>query len=202
MQELSQLSNNFIKRSRAIDARFISFNWDLTTYVQVEMTTYCAISLYSEWEKFIERLIFCSAARRPSTRSGIKLPFGLLVEKHGDYQTALTWACSPIKRKKPATIYWGNANKSIMIAKNLGVANLAEITSSLGSVDSKAEEVRLVRNFVSHQNRDTFSKCSSVAAISGLADLPGWCGQIVSGGHTRFSSWCRNLETMSVAATR
>lgn len=201
MQKLTQLSNNFIKRSRAIDAKFLSSNWGLTAHVQVEITTYCAISLYCEWEKFIERLIFYSAARRPFTRSGVKLPFGLSVAKHGDYQTALTWACSPLKGKKPAAIYWGSADKSIRIANNLGVANLAEITSSLASVDSKADEVRVVRNFVSHQNRDTFSKCSSVAAISGLTDLPSWCGQTVPGGHTRFSSWCRNFETMSVAAT-
>lgn len=158
----------------------------------------CLIRLYDAWSRFCRELVIVSAACRPYTAGGTRLPKAPGISNTSDVIPALL---STYRRR----IYepkWGRASDCIDAASRLGIANTSTITGALGAVSSPERELRITRNFFAHRSEWAANEIRSLHwYISGMSfsieDLP---GQKVQGGITLFEHWVSNLRTIAEAA--
>jgi len=195
VNSLSNVSRKFILRARVIEQKFLSSP-------DVESACYCILSIYAEWERFVENLVLVSAVRRPVMENGARLTLAVEVATRGSFDIALCWAAAPRNGKRPKIIYWGDSRRVIPIVMQLGLANGASIVGAIGASNSCADDLRKLRNFVAHRNIDTWGSAKQVFSARSVEDVPFWLREIQPGGSQRFSVWCRNLELISIAATR
>lgn len=187
------VSQKFIRRCRLIEDQFVQLD-------NPDAQLYCILRFYSEWERFVEDVIFVSAVRRPITGSGVRLDVAAEVLVRGSFRDALAWSCAPRNGRRPKVIYWGDASRVVPIVSRMGLSNAQSVVGSLGASNSCADDLRKLRNFVAHRNPDTWEKASEVCSIGSVGDVSNYLGEYVPGGARRFSAWCRNLEILAVAA--
>mgnify|MGYP000927983686 CR=1 FL=1 len=163
----------------------------------------CVLNLHNHWSQFCKELIINSAKGGFATRAGVTLPRVAGLPLNNDVvahiQALYHW-------RAPREPHWSIAagyGNSIDACTRLGVANLSDISAALGAVGSPAEELRLVRNYLAHRNRDTASRASTALSGYGIGRMTSADTMLrtsISGGSTIYERWVNELSLIAFAA--
>jgi hypothetical protein len=100
---------------------------------------------------------------------------------------------------------WGDPVTCIDAAKRLAVANLAEISIAIGLTPSPVDDLRKVRNFVAHRNKQKALDVKAVALslrLPSAADADRIVGHTVPPGIPLLERWIEELRVMADFAIR
>ena len=163
--------------------------------VQRDGQAFLLIRLQHLWGEFCRELVVHSAVGGCPTRSGLVLTAAPDVERVSDIPTIIS---RHTKQQffGPRT-QWEDPNFAIRHATFLKVANLNQISLGLGSVTTILQEIKCVRNFVVHPNKDTRNKYVQATRSLGFRGLSPvqLMNQSMRGGITVFDTWVSNLDT-------
>lgn len=195
--------HNFLAESAWIGACFElslskSINHPRTQNVYSLSSEMAVLRLYDAWSRFCREVVIMSAGCRPFTVSGTRLTRIPQVNKREDVIPALM---STFKKQRFEP-KWGDASKSIDAAQRLGISNFSTFSAAIGAANSTAEEIRRVRNFFAHRNRDTAFKVRAhpIHKAGMNLEVSTIVGQLVHPGVTKMESWIANLRIVGEAA--
>lgn len=158
----------------------------------------CIIRLYDSWSRFCREIILMSAACKPYTANGVQLNRSPGISKRGE---AISRLLRPHTRKifEPK---WGRASECNEAAKTLAILNRVTIISALGSTNSPAEDLRVIRNYFAHRSKYAAQQIRSLNTYKSNTNLcvEELAGQITTGGITIFEDWVYNLRLVAEAA--
>ena len=158
----------------------------------------CVVKLNDMWSKYCRNLIIISAVDKPRTITGTTVITSNVVKKYKDVMPFLR---RKFNRKnilwEPK---WHIAHEAIKAAHELSISNYQTISSAIGAQCSPADEIRIVRNYIVHQNKETARKYIGIlinynipqntAAVKMLEEF-----MIL--GVNLFEYWIRKLQIMA-----
>ena len=152
---------------------------------------YLVIKLQHLWGEFCRELVVRSAIGGCETRSGRTLPPVPGVRRVRDISNI-----APRLSSGPQS-HWEDPVFAIRQAKRLQVANHNEIDLGLGSVSTNLANIKCIRNFIVHPNKNTRGEYYRMTRSIGFAELPPHqlLHQFLYGGATVFDDWVANLMT-------
>lgn len=157
------------------------------------------VLVHDSWARFCRTSVVVSAACKPFTLSGVKLPKAPGVTTSASVVPVLM-ATYRRRRYEPR---WADATECIDAASRLQIANRTTLAGAIGASGSPADSIRILRNFLVHRNRETALGVRSAFGIpSGRVDSISVAGQFVPGGIQLIEQWQNWLENASVAAIR
>lgn len=192
-RDLNKLANIFATRATSLENDFLARQ-------DVSSKAFSVISLYAIWEEFSRRLLFSSASAQPTNAQGRTIARAAGIRTTKDVELKL----KVLKRLKPhyqLILHLGSPVKMVEACKYLALTNESVISPAILSVNSPAEELRVMRNFLAHQNPGTAVQVSAASPVGqlGVGSAVGWLGQLQLGGRTRFGAWSSDLVDVARA---
>ena len=126
----------------------------------------CAVRLHDAWARFCRELVIQSASREPIDISGATIPLAPGIASPVDVIPTLL-ATFAKKRFEPR---WYDASECIDAAQRLRLANYRSISTALSITPSPADDLRTVRNFVAHRNKQSALNVRSLKKKLGVSD--------------------------------
>ena len=199
-ESLAKLYGRYEMRSQSLNARFAAklpadtAEKAVCAAIHQDGRAYSVIRLQLLWGEFCKELIVKSAIGGCITRTNQTLDQVPSVKKVSDIPGI-------IKLKdlaSPAT-KWEEPQFAINQASVLKVKNINSIQLGLGGASMVAGNIKCVRNYLVHPNRNNRNKYIDMIRALGFRDLPPdqLLFQAVVGGETVFENW---LSTLSLAA--
>lgn len=163
---------------------------------------FAVISLYADWEEFSRRLVYASAASRPSAADGRRIPRAPGIRSHGDVDSSLK-AWKRRRPNQPLVLHLGYPRTMVEACKQLQLANERVISPAILSQGSPANDLRLARNFLAHQNPSTAGQVIGGPPPGSfqIDTFVGWLSQRQAGGRTRLGVWAGDLSAVARACT-
>lgn len=192
-KDLGKLANRFTTNALLHAERF-------SHSMSISERAFAVISLYADWEEFSRRLLYSSAVTRPTTATGQRLNRAPNVKTYRDVLQVL----SGKKRitSNHIVIHLGLPEKMVDACKKLDVENTQTITGAILSMDSPADNLRQVRNFLAHQNGSTATQVNSLKNRLQTEDAILWMEDKQLGGGSRFDHWAHGLVQIARASTQ
>lgn len=165
---------------------------------------YCVVRLYDAWAWFCRELVLCSAAGRPTTRGGTRLPSVPGVATRAGALKKLCQSYPPGTQRALWGPRWADAGDCLRAAQYLSPANFPTIASAIGCSPSPADDLRLVRNFAAHHSQQAALAVAEVATKVGVRRFQGvehLVSQPVLPGVSLMTSWAGRLRQIAYAAT-
>jgi len=193
-RDLDRLANSFISRGVALES-------DFDSAADVERAAFSVITLYANWEEFSRRLVFASASARPFAAGGTRVVHRAPgVRNRADVESKLR----QMKHTRPQfrlVVHLGAPTQMVKTCKFLQLDNEQVISPAILSQNSPADDLRLMRNFLAHQNPDTASQVSlsPPGQRIGTASTITWLHQKQAGGRSRFGVWVSDLSDVARA---
>ena len=193
-RDLAKLANRFVTSVVKLEQKFEA--------ADCQSKAFAAISLYADWEEFSRRLVYSSAALNPVSSSGRKILRAPGIRKKTDVDMAIkTW-----KRARPNSrlvLHLGSPRAMADVCKALQLTNERVILPAVLSQHSPADELRLVRNFLAHQNQSTAFQLPTgpKSGALELGALVAWLAEVQAGGRTRFGVWASDLAAVARACS-
>lgn len=191
-------TETYVVRRMFVEAagRLVSRMDDQQARMAAEMAI---VRLYASWGLFCRRLVLASATGHIETLSGAVLSKAPGVRRSRDVIPVLM----ATYKKRKYEPEWAVAVECLDAATRLKVANLTTLQTSLGSVTSPANEIRIVRNFFAHRSdysvrtirAQPWYTPSLKLNVEDLLARPTAAGIIMS-------SWIASLELVALAAVR
>lgn len=197
------LLHNFTKETRLLEDFFVeavSLKKPVCYSEQQMIAEMAVIRLHDSWARFSRELIVLSAGGQPVTMSGQHLTLAPNISKISDVIPVLM-ATYKKKRYEP---YWARASEAIDSAQRLQVANFSQISSSIGSVNSPADDIRVIRNYYCHRSKSAADEIRGMPwYLSGQKFDPwGIPAMPVTGGISFFESWVFQLRSIASVAVQ
>jgi hypothetical protein len=194
-RDLLRLANGFVSKTIRLELAFLSSS-------SVHDRAFAAISLYAVWEEYSRRLVYSSAYAQPRTGGGISRTIARApgISNISDLEQKLRkW-----KRLQPQyrlIVHLGAPSQMVRACQHLSLTNEQVISPAILSQNSPADRLRIVRNFLAHQNPDTASQVAMgpLQPRVDLTSVVGWLGEKQSGGRTRFGVWASDLGDVARA---
>lgn len=157
------------------------------------------VRLHDAWYRFCRELVIVSASEKPTTVVGRRLGRAPGITSRADVIPTLLSTYNNPRLFEPN---WALGHVCIECAQRLAVNNLSEISASIGSSNSPADDLRVVRNYYCHRGRDTAEKVKRMSWFSSNMQIEPWSipGMKVSGGITLYRDWVNRLQAVSFAA--
>ena len=194
-KSLLSLYGSYVNRCRALDARLtVRLPANLTEAqiyepVHRDGFAFLVVRLQHLWGEFCRELVVRSAMGGCFTRTGQNLPAAPGAKHVRDLPgiTRLPFA--------GRGTYWEEPNFVIRQARRLSVTNHLNIDLGVSSASVYLAELKTVRNFVTHPNRETAATYAQLAASRGLTKLPPehFLRLVSPGGATTFETWTQRL---------
>lgn len=157
------------------------------------------VLLHDSWARFCRSLVLISAACNPITLSGVRLTKAPGIQR---IDQVIPHLMSQYRRRRNEP-RWGDARDCIDAAGRLEIQNLTAVTDAIGSSSSPVEEIRCLRNFIVHKNRETALSVRQRYSMSrGDLCAVAIAGDFQSGGIRLFQLWTRELVNISMASIR
>lgn len=192
LQESEQILNAF----RYADVN-INRNWDREYSFRFcqEMSI---IRLHDAWGRFCRELIVLSAGGKPFTSNGVRLPRAPGIKRTTDVIPTLI----STYRNRTYEPRWAVASECIDAAKRLKVANELDIAGAVGANTSPIDEIRLVRNFLAHRNRQSAEliRRQHWYRLGTKLDVGNLAARKTTGGLTLMEIWILRLRLVGAAA--
>lgn len=192
VKNLVRLANRFATGATASELIFGS--------ARAEAQAFAVVTLYAEWEEFSRHLVYASAAAKPIASDGRRIARAPGVRNYRDVDLSLK-AWKRTRPNKPLVLHLGSPRTMVEACKYLALVNEQVIAPAILSQGSPANELRLVRNFLAHQNPSTARQVNS-GPQGGLLEVPSliaWLAQTQAGGRTRFGVWVSDLSAVARA---
>lgn len=193
-RNLSKLVNRFITNAVLLEQKF-----ELS---DPQTRAFTIISLYADWEEFSRRLVYSSAALKPLAANGRRIMRAPGIRTKEDVDLAIkNW-----KRARPSSrlvLHLGAPRAMADICKALRLSNERVILPAILSQHSPADELRLVRNFLAHQNESTASQLPRGPKSGDLevTALTAWLAENQPGNRSRFGVWASDLASVARACS-
>lgn len=192
---LSQLYTLYYRRSLSLNARFLSrlptdpAEARVCEPIHRDGRGFLVIKLQHLWGEFCRELVVRSAIGGCETRTGQTLPRVPGVKYVADI---------PRVTQKPLSgpgTRWEDPGFAIDQARRLQVTNHNEIGLGLGSVSNSLDNLKCVRNFIVHPNRNTRGRYYHMTRTIGFSGIPPdhLLHQSLPGGVTIFEDWVSSL---------
>jgi hypothetical protein len=154
----------------------------------------CVIHMHSAWTRFCRELIYLSAYASPLSSSGNIIPPVTGVISEADVDDKLKTA-----QLKPKDIKWGDPPQCIRAVNAIGTSNKSNISAAIGVSPSPVDNLRRVRNYFAHRNRDTLLKVSPVLSFYGITspDPIAIIVEIIPPGISRLEDWITDLRIIA-----
>jgi hypothetical protein len=161
-----------------------------------EMTV---IRLHDAWGRFCRELVVSSAACRPLTASGVRLPRPPGIRGRRD---VVPYLLASYRKRRTYEPKWAVAAECLDAAQRIGIANLATVMGAIGSTNSPAEDLRRVRNYFAHRGKWSADQLRyrCTFQVGSQLTLEALAGQLVPPGITRMESWINDLRIVAGAA--
>lgn len=194
VRSLPRLANGFVSNAMKAEDTFATGDRDAQAYA--------VLTLYADWEEFSRRLVFASAAAHPVASDGRYIARAPGIRGYGDVELALK-AWKQRRPKQPLVLHLGSPRTMVEACKQLSLVNERVIAPAILSQGSPADELRLLRNFLAHQNPSTALQIRSGPQRGDLevGSLISWLAQKQTGGRTRFGVWASDLSDVARACT-
>ena len=185
----------FLHRSHALDSRLAvrlpidPDEAEMCEPVHRDALGFLVIRLQHLWGEFCRELVVRSALGNCSTRSGQRVP-----PAPGAIRVRDLPGISRLPLWGRGT-YWEDPNFALRQARRLSVVNYHSIALGLTSASNALDELKTVRNFVTHPNRSTAARYIQLTRGRGLRGLTPeqFLRQRTPGGATIFESWTGQL---------
>lgn len=161
----------------------------------------CIIRIHDSWTRFCRDLVTFSALGGV-TKSGTPLTQVSGIHTYRDVLTKYK-STFPAGQQPKFEPKWGTAHEAIKVAQRIGITNLRVISAALGSANSPANDLRVVRNFYAHRIHNTADKIKQLSWFSPRMrlvpqDVP---GGITTGGISFFEQWVADLQLIADIAS-
>ena len=194
---LLHLYGAFLSRSHALDSRLAvqlpahPQEAKMCLLVHGDALIFLAIKLQHVWGEFCRELVVRSTLGNCSTRSGQRVPpssGALRVRDLPNISRLPFWGRGT---------YWEDPKFALRQARRLNVVNYQSISLGLTSASSVLDELKTVRNFITHPNRSTAAEYTQLTRTKGLRGLSPeqFLQERTPGGATIFENWTRQLAT-------
>lgn len=193
-RDLTRLVNRFVTNAVGLEGKFEGSD--------PVGRAFSVISLYADWEEFSRRLLYSSAALRPLSSGRKRIPRAPGITSKSDVDLAIKlW-----KKARPNSrlvLHLGGPRAMADVCKALQLSNERIILPAVLSQHSPADELRLVRNFLAHQNPSTAFQVPRGSRTGNLdvAALINWLSETQTGGRTRFGVWGSDLAAVARACS-
>ena len=162
---------------------------------------FCVVRLQHLWGEFCRELIARSSIGGARTMEGTYLPRVSGVRQWKDVEE-IARETTGARRDVP----WHIPERSARIALKLAPKNATQIATALSSV-SPIDEIRAIRNYVVHPNRDTRVKYDAAARRAGALDPDPdpdilLTSKVHPGNVTRFEYWAAQIRIVALEASR
>lgn len=203
---LRYLYEGFVSETAAIQHRF-EYSLDAArapTFAQEKQAQYCremcVIRLHDSWTRFSRELVVQSAACEALTDTG-----SLLVKAPGIASPADV--INEAKRIATSRFEprWGDPTTCLKIAASLRIANLGIVSGALGSTPAPFENLRAVRNYLAHRNRETASRVAIVKhaiRVQSVTTVDGIICSIVAPDTPLLIDWIYSMRVIALAAVQ
>jgi hypothetical protein len=168
--------------------------------IGTNVRSFCIIRLHDAWSRYCRELVVRSAACRPRSQTLGRLPRAAGVNQRGDVLGLVQKLYGRPTWWEPN---WGRPGASIDAAKRVGIQNYAIVSAALGSTPSPFEDIRRVRNYVTHPGEDTASEFRSVVRLLGVTGRPTpeeFVSTTIPPGISVFESWVASIGLIAEAA--
>ena len=190
---LIHLYARYNRRSLSLTSRFLAKppsdprETGIWEAIHQDGRAYLVIKLQHLWGEICRELIVRSAIGECETRTGRTLPRMPGIKFVRDIPG--------ITQSGPGTS-WEDPPFAIKQANRLQLVNYNEIGLGLGSVSNHLANLKCVRNFIVHPNKNTQGKYRQMARDIGFAGLPpdDLLNQFLRGGATVFEDWGERLR--------
>lgn len=187
----------FLQRSRELDSRLAvrlpqrQDEAEMCEPVHRDASVFLAIRLQHLWGEFCRELVVRSALGNCSTRSGQHVPSAPVAVRVRDL---------PNMSRLPfwgRGTYWEDPKFALRQARRLNVVNYNSIALGLTSASNVLDELKTVRNFITHPNRSTAAEYIQLTRASGSRGLSPeqFLRQRTPGGAMIFETWTHQLAT-------
>lgn len=198
-KELGGVFRRFVKESEAL---LTAFNAPSSSDACIRChrlgREMCVVRLHDAWFRACEELVMASACDEPFTANGRVVP--RTVSARSDVVPSLRSTFTG-RSKRPSWWEpdWGSPLKLLDAAQRLHLPNYHSLSLGMTLTPNPTEDLRKLRNFFAHRNRDTAILVAGVSTSRGLP--PRFTAeQLVSHrippGITIFEGWVRELQTM------
>lgn len=194
-RDLRRIASRFTTVAARLENSFVSSE-------NVSSRAFSVIGLYAAWEEFSLRLAFSSAYAQPHagythTHRISRAP-GL--RTRDDVEVALK-RMKNTRAEYRLVVHLGAPSQMVRTCKYLKLANESTISAAILSQNSPADELRKVRNFLSHQNADTADQVDLGRLRPKVEVLQSveWLDETLAGGRSRFGMWANDLSDVARA---
>ena len=196
MRDLRRLANSFATKAVGYEAQF-------TAARDFRLQAFATISLYASWEEFSRKLLYSSAYCLPWAGGGRRIARAPGISTIRDVEGKLR----EMKRVKPQyrlIVHLGGPSQMVQACRYLQVANQQVVAPAITSQNSPADSLRIVRNFLAHQNPDTAGQLKLGPRYPDLelSTAIRWLGEVQAGGRTRFGVWVSDLSDVARACVQ
>ena len=160
---------------------------------------FCVVRLQHLWGEFCRELIARSSIGGARTMEGTRLPRVSGVRQWKDVEE-IARETTGGRRDVP----WHIPEQSARIALKLAPKNATQIVTALSSV-SPIDEIRAIRNYVVHPNRNTRVKYDAAARRAGALDPDPdilLTSKVYPENITRFEYWATQIQIVALEASR
>ena len=194
-RDLRRLANVFLTKTISLESDFLAAG-------AIQARAFAVVSLYAAWEEYSRRLVYSSAYAQPRAGSGVPRTIARApgVSNVLDLEQRLRkW-----KRLQPQyrlIVHLGAPSQMVRACQFLALTNEQIISPAILSQNSPADRLRIVRNFLAHQNPDTASQVAMgpLQPRVNLTSVVGWLGEKQLGGRTRLGVWASDLADVARA---
>ena len=155
---------------------------------------YLVIRLQQLWGEFCRELIVCSAIGGCTTSTNQRLTRAPGVKRVSDILKVIK-----LRDLASPSAKWEEAQYTIDQARQLDVANFSTINLGLGGASGVTDNIKCVRNYLVHPNRNNSIRYTNTVNALGFNNLlpDQLLFQTIPGGETVFENW---LSTLTLAA--
>ena len=153
------------------------------------------IQLQIEWEHFVRAVILDSATGKYRAASGpvrSKLPEKILSREHASHVLIKQY------KKRPYEPDWYLPTDAIQAAGKLALTNEAQITTELGVSPWELDDLRYLRNFISHRSGRSAKSIRDAGCVPKADRIVPWkvCFEYQAGGVRRFEAWAGFMKNV------
>lgn len=194
-RDLPRLANNLATSFTVIESQF-------TTRSALPELAFLVLSSYAAWEEFSFRLVASSAYARPFRGDGSRVApapgISCVADFHSRLRSIKGW------RSGVPAVHLGRPIEMVKYCKALRLSNEPQITPAVTSQHSPADSLRLIRNFLAHQNPGTATQVSLDAPSAKVEQrtVLAWLSEPQSGGRSRLGVWLSDLLDVARVATQ
>lgn len=165
--------------------------------IERRQAEHITFQLQNAWEMYVRNFILSSATGRASGLAG---PLPASVPRAYRNREAVCYYLIQVtpRRFEPK---WYRPDDAINAARQLNIANFANVAAAIGSTPWPLENLRLTRNFFAHRSRSSALELRALNWFGpgDIIEVETTVFPFDAGGVRRFDAWCAAMKAVSRA---